>query len=165
MTSDEWVARTMKRLSRSTFRSSFTLNAHDAEYARCCGRTTIERHAYEMLTQRVGAAQPYKDGKQTPWHGHPVFTAQHATACCCRGCIEQWHHIPRGRELSVQEIDCLSRLVMAWIDRDLARHPAVDTNGSGWALPAGQTTHSAGSSHCPAHHTRDDTGFIQGTLL
>ncbi len=30
------------------------------------------------------AAEPRNDGKQTPFRGHPVFTAQHATATCCR---------------------------------------------------------------------------------
>ena len=65
------------------------------------------------------------DGRQTPWRGHPVFTAQHATATCCRGCIAKWHHLPQGRELTDAEIDRLADLVMAWIERDLIRHPAV----------------------------------------
>jgi hypothetical protein len=43
------------------------------------------------------------DGKQTPMRGHPVFIAQHATATCCRGCLEKWHAIPHGRALSEQE--------------------------------------------------------------
>ena len=30
---------------------------------------------------------------------HPVFIAQHATGCCCRGCFFKWHHIPAGRQL------------------------------------------------------------------
>lgn len=30
---------------------------------------------------------------------HPVFVAQHATAPCCRGCLEKWHRIPHGRAL------------------------------------------------------------------
>ena len=59
------------------------------------------------------------------WRGHPVFTAQHATATCCRGCIAKWHHLPQGRELTDAEIDRLADLVMAWIERDLIRHPAV----------------------------------------
>ena len=32
--------------------------------------------------------------KQNPFKGHPVFVAQHATTCCCRGCLEKWHQIP-----------------------------------------------------------------------
>ncbi|MEV6649888.1 DUF4186 family protein [Streptomyces sp. NPDC051219] len=42
-------------------------------------------------------------GKQTPYGGHPVFVAQHATATCCRTCLQRWHQIPKGRELSRTE--------------------------------------------------------------
>lgn len=120
-----WIEKTMERLSYSTFRSKFVLSDKDRAYARSKGKTTIDRHACELLRSRVGAANPVKDGKQTPWRGHPVFTAQHATAICCRGCIEKWHHIPRGRELTDEEIRRLADLIMVWIERDLIRHPAA----------------------------------------
>lgn len=120
-----WIEKTMERLSYSTFRSKFVLSDKDRAYARSKGKTTIDRHACELLRSRVGAANPVKDGKQTPRRGHPVFTAQHATATCCRGCIEKWHHIPRGRELTDEEIRRLADLIMAWIERDLIRHPAA----------------------------------------
>ncbi|WP_251023391.1 DUF4186 family protein [Streptomyces sp. ISL-10] len=29
----------------------------------------------------------------------PVFVAQHATATCCRTCLERWHVVPAGRAL------------------------------------------------------------------
>ena len=83
----------------------------------------IDRHARELLRKRVGAAEPRNDGRQTPWRGHPVFTAQHATATCCRGCIAKWHGIPKGVALTDGQIGRLADLVMAWIDRDLAAHP------------------------------------------
>lgn len=35
--------------------------------------------------------------------GISVFIAQHATACCCRGCLYKWHGIPVGRELTAEE--------------------------------------------------------------
>lgn len=120
-----WIEKTMERLSYSTFRSKFVLSDKDRAYARSKGKTTIDRQACELLRSRVGAANPVKDGKQTPWRGHPVFTAQHATATCCRGCIEKWHHIPRGRELTDEEIRRLADLIMVWIERDLIRHPAA----------------------------------------
>ncbi|PLS31827.1 hypothetical protein Uis1B_0366 [Bifidobacterium margollesii] len=119
-----WIGRTLDRLGQSRFRAKFVLIDKDRAYARAKGKTTIDRHAHEMLAKRVGSAEPYKDGKQTPWRGHPVFTAQHATATCCRGCIEKWHRIPKGRALTDEEIDQLAALVMAWIERDLRNHPA-----------------------------------------
>ncbi|MBT1167024.1 DUF4186 domain-containing protein [Bifidobacterium simiarum] len=119
-----WIGQTLARLTTSRFRAKFVLSDKDRVYARAKGKETIDRHAHEMLAKRVGPAEPYKDGKQTPWRGHPVFTAQHATATCCRGCIEKWHHIPKGRALTDEEIDRLAALVMAWIERDLKNHPA-----------------------------------------
>lgn len=121
----EWIGRTLERLSHSQFRSKFRLSAKDLAYTVDKGPETIDRHAHEMLRKRVGDAFPLKDGKQTPWRGHPVFTAQHATATCCRGCMEKWHHIPKGRELTDDEVDRLSALVMAWIARDVMRSEAA----------------------------------------
>lgn len=118
-----WTADMLARLGTSKFRAKFVLSDKDRAYARAKGKAVIDRHAHELLAKRVGPAHPLKDGKQTPWRGHPVFTAQHATATCCRGCIEKWHHIPQGRELTDEEIDRLSALVMAWIERDLINHP------------------------------------------
>nr|WP_240544377.1 DUF4186 domain-containing protein [Bifidobacterium sp. SO4] len=114
----------MERLAHSQFRAKFQLADKDRAYARAKGKAIIDRHAREMLRDRVGAAEPKNDGRQTPWRGHPVFTAQHATATCCRGCIEKWHHIPKGRELTDDEVNRLADLVMAWIERDLVNHPA-----------------------------------------
>lgn len=117
-----WIHETLRRLSTSKFRADFTLSAKDRAYARDRGETVIRDHARDLLEKRVGGANPARDGKQTPFRGHPVFTAQHATATCCRGCIEKWHRIPKGRPLTADELDCLSSLVIAWIRRDMARH-------------------------------------------
>lgn len=35
----------------------------------------------------------------------------------------RWHHIPKGQPLTEAQIDRLAALVMAWIERDLRRHP------------------------------------------
>jgi exodeoxyribonuclease V alpha subunit len=50
--------------------------------------------------------------------GHPVFLAQHATATCCRGCLEKWHWIPRGRELTSNEQKYVVDVIMRWIQED-----------------------------------------------
>ena len=53
--------------------------------------------------------------------GHPVFVAQHACACCCRGCLEKWHRIPQGRALTEEEMTFVVELLLAWIQKDLGR--------------------------------------------
>ena len=113
------TAAALARLSQSRFRAQFELSAKDREYALCRGRAEIAQHALELIRARVGAAEPLHDGKQTPFRGHPVFTAQHATATCCRGCIQRWHGIPMGRALDEADLERLAALVMAWLDQRL----------------------------------------------
>lgn len=49
--------------------------------------------------------------------GHPVFIAQHATSTCCRGCLNKWWKIPKGRELTEEEVDFVVGLIMAFIKK------------------------------------------------
>ena len=106
-----------ERLACSRFRSSFSLNANDRAYIADKGMDTIRRHAHDFVEKRLAPSEPQNDGKQTPMRGHPVFVAQHATATCCRGCLEKWHNIPKGRELTIQEQDYVVNVILQWIDR------------------------------------------------
>ena len=107
------------RLSRSDFRSRFHLSAQDRAYIVEKGMGTVYRHAQDFVANRLSAENPKNDGKQTPMKGHPVFIAQHATACCCRGCIEKWHHIPAGKVLTADEQAYIVDVLMDWISREL----------------------------------------------
>ena len=80
----------------------------------------IYSHACDYIRDRVAPANPENDGKQTPLRGHPVFIAQHATATCCRGCIEKWHKFPKGRELTKFEQEYLVSIIMEWIKRQIS---------------------------------------------
>jgi len=70
-------------LSHSAFRSKFRLSYADRTYAETRNDELLKKHAKEILHDRIGSANPKNDGKQTPYKGHPIFTAQHATGCCC----------------------------------------------------------------------------------
>ena len=70
---------------------------------------------------RLAPAQIANDGHQTPMKGHPVFTAQHATACCCRTCLMKWHGITPGHALTDAEKAFVIELIIAWIRADLAK--------------------------------------------
>lgn len=109
------------RLAHSEFRSRFRLRAADRAYVEGKGLATIRRHAEEFVRKRLSPAFPPNDGHQTPMRGHPVFIAQHATACCCRGCLGKWHGIPAGRPLTAEEEAYVVRVVMAWIVRQMER--------------------------------------------
>jgi predicted Fe-S protein YdhL (DUF1289 family) len=82
------------------------------------------RDAEYLIAKRLAPAAPLKDGKQTPFKGHPVFVAQHATATCCRGCLEKWHAIPRGRELTREEQDHVVAAIERWLSSQKLGRPA-----------------------------------------
>lgn len=108
-----------QRLSRSTFRSQFHLKNKDKEYIQEKGMITIGQHAQDFISERLAPAEIKNDGKQTPMRGHPIFIAQHATGCCCRGCLEKWHHIPKGKELTKEEKDYVVSVLLDWIYEQL----------------------------------------------
>jgi exodeoxyribonuclease V alpha subunit len=104
------------KLSKSKFRSSFHLNNKMIEYVSTKGIDKIKKDAYELLEKRLKPAFIPNDGKQTPMRQvHPVFIAQHACACCCRGCLLKWYNIPKERELSKDEIDYIVSILISWI--------------------------------------------------
>lgn len=120
------MARELAHLAQSDFRARFRLNAKDRETAQTKGDALLRQHALEIITKRLAPAQIANDGHQTPIKGHPVFTAQHATACCCRKCLEKWHHIPAGRELSAAEQRYVVAVLMAWIGRQPLRQAGTN---------------------------------------
>ncbi len=109
------------RLARSEFRSRFHLSDKDKEYVREKGAETIRSHAANFVAKRLSDENPANDSRQTPMKCHPVFIAQHATACCCRGCLEKWHNIPAGKVLTQAEQEYIVDVLMDWISRQLGR--------------------------------------------
>lgn len=103
------------KLSLSKFRSSFHLRKYMLSYIDEKGFDVIKEHAYDFINKRLKPSNIINDGKQTPMKGHPVFIAQHACGCCCRGCLEKWHKIPKNRELTNDEVDYIVSLLMKWL--------------------------------------------------
>ena len=108
----------LEKLSKSKFRSSFHLKAKDIVYIDEKGMDTVRRHAEDFIEKKLATAYPENDGKQTPMKNHPVFIAQHACACCCRGCLEKWYKVPKGRELTKAQQEKIVNLLMSWIKKE-----------------------------------------------
>ena len=110
-----------ENLSKSKFRSSFHLRKYMIDYVNEKGMDKIEEHAYDFINKKLKPAYPKNDGRQTAYKGHPVFVAQHATGTCCRGCLEKWHHIPKGQELTDEEVDYVVKVIMKWIENEMIK--------------------------------------------
>lgn len=109
----------LERLSKSTFRGRFKLRDKEKQYIEQKGLDRIKSHAEDFIRDRVSPSIIPNDGRQTPMKGHPVFIAQHATATCCRGCINKWHKIPKDVELTQEQQDYIVGLIMKWIKRQI----------------------------------------------
>ena len=122
MTNKEIINKKLLELSKSKFRSSFHLKDNMINYINEKGFNNIKNHAYDFINERLAPANPINDGKQTPMKGHPVFIAQHACACCCRGCLEKWHHISKNKALTNNEINYIVMLLITWIKKEYRKH-------------------------------------------
>ena len=91
----EYINNKLNSLSKSKFRSSFHLRKYMIDYINEKGLDKIEEHTREI-----------------------IINAQHACACCCRGCLEKWHKIPKGKKLEEREINYITALLMEWIKRE-----------------------------------------------
>lgn len=112
---------TLKRkLAHSPFRSSFHLDKKSREYVQEKGEETIARHALDFINKRLAPKDILNDGKQTPMKGHPVFIAQHATATCCRACLEKWHGIKKDHDLDEYEIKYITDIIMSFIRDEMS---------------------------------------------
>lgn len=108
----------LEKLSHSPFRSQIHLQEKELNYLRLKGMSEVLQHAADFIEKRLASALPVNDGKQTPWRNHPVFVAQHATATCCRGCLEKWHQIPKGRALTAAEQGYIVEVIGEWLSRE-----------------------------------------------
>jgi hypothetical protein len=108
-------------LAKSKFRARFHLGKTELAIIQKKGIDTVRQHAWDLIDKRLGDAIPHNDGKQTPYRGHPVFVAQHATATCCRSCLLKWHKIAKGYMLTSDHKMYIVDVIMEWITRDISR--------------------------------------------
>ena len=106
----------LESLAKSKFRSSFKLGKKYIDYIDKVGLVKIRSHAKDFIEKRL-AVKPLNDGHQTPYKGHPVFIAQHATATCCRKCLNKWYKIAENKTLTEDEITSILNIIMKWIDK------------------------------------------------
>ena len=108
-----------RRLAASAFRRKFRLQGRELAYLQTWGLPHVMKQAADLIRQRLAPAEPKNDGRQTPWRNHPVFVAQHATATCCRGCLEKTHGIAKGHALDEAELGHVLAALERWLRAQL----------------------------------------------
>jgi hypothetical protein len=113
---------TFRALRHELIRSHFFQEPIDeaaVAHARRKGRIRLREAVRIRLERYLAPAEPMRDGRQTPFTGSSIFYAQHATACCCRTCLEYWHNIPKGRALTEQELQYCEALIDLFLQQRL----------------------------------------------
>lgn len=113
------VAATFDELQHEYIRHGFFHTPFDQwakDEARQLGMDGLKGRVRPLLGRKIGPEKIFRDGTQTKKEGSALFYAQHATATCCRKCLEYWHGIKRGKQLSEQELDYCEGLVLAYLD-------------------------------------------------
>lgn len=108
-------------LAQSEFRQRFQLGPVEHDYLASRGMDDILVQAEDLIARRLAPAEPPNDGRQTPWRGHPVFVAQHATGTCCRNCLAKWHDIARGAALTDEEQAHVIAVLERWLRAEVER--------------------------------------------
>ena len=106
------------RLAQSDFRSRFRLGPEEVACIERRGMAVIRRHAEDFVRRRLAPAFIPNDGRQTPMRGHPVFIAQHATACCdpCRSGADR-----TGTAICRGGLDGMDRTAVGAVSGDVRR--------------------------------------------
>ena len=125
------VGNTVACLERELIRHRYwhtSLDGKAVSHAMNKGLDGLRDAAEHRLRKYVGPPRSklFRDGMQTPKRGNAIYYAQHATATCCRKCIEAWHGIPREQALTNDQIGYMTQLLMHYVDK---RMPELTPNG------------------------------------
>jgi hypothetical protein len=95
------------------------LSQRALNHARRKGRRGLRERVKKHLSTAIGPAHPWHDGRQTPMADDSpsaIPYGQHATATCCRKCLEYWHGIPQGEAISEQDLNYLTELLCRFLE-------------------------------------------------
>lgn len=112
------VVNTFEELRIEYWRHSWwhrDIDVRAINHARRKGRVNLKDCVYQRLRSSVAIWKPFIDGRQTGKEENIIFYAQHATATCCRKCIEHWHGIPKAQVLTDDEIEYFADLIMMYV--------------------------------------------------
>jgi len=122
------VANTFTALENETFRRHMMhvdVPSKVRQLALKRGTGELHQRTERAVRQALGkrrSQNPY-DGRQTPRETSPSARiqhfAQHATATCCRQCLEYWHGIPAEADITEEQLDYGVALAWEYVQRRL----------------------------------------------
>lgn len=126
---------------RHEFWCTLELSERAKNYAKRLGRNRLPEAALNIVRSKVGKPADNFDGRRTPWEdkAHILQYAQHATATCCRKCMEVWHNIPVTQHLSDEDIAYFAALLLIYVDArmpELSKEPQHVPRAIKRTLPA-----------------------------
>jgi hypothetical protein len=100
------------------------------EFALSRGKDAILKKASEIISKKIAKIPTgHWDYKCTPKQGKEIINyAQHATATCCRKCLDRWHNIPENKVLTSEQIKYCVDLIELYVnDRipNLLNEPSI----------------------------------------
>lgn len=124
------VANTFESLRLEMIRHHYwhtPIDAKALKHAQGKGFVGLREATDRRLRKYLGSpsSQLFRDGMQTPISGNVIYYAQHATATCCRKCMEAWHAVDRETPLSDHEVGYATELVMRYIEERLPDLPSL----------------------------------------
>lgn len=128
------VAGTFSELSHEYIRHVFfhaPFDEKSKQEALALGLTRLKSNVRPLLEKKIAPAKIFRDGTQTTKGDSAIHYAQHATATCCRKCLEYWHGIERNRDLTKEELDYCEALVLAYLDRRAPELMSEDETSAG----------------------------------
>lgn len=100
----------------------------DKALNKASGKTISElKEEIEKILRRTltkPSEKQFRDGTQTKKDGNVIFYAQHATATCCRKCLEEWYDINKNKKLDEKNLEYLVEIVMIYLTKRL---PGLNT--------------------------------------
>ncbi len=127
------VKHTIAALKLELIRHHFwhlSLSGYAENYARRKGKAGMPEAVRHCLEKAIGSAFHPRQGRQTPFNTSPtanvIHYAQHATATCCRVCVNEWHGIPADQDLTPEQLTYLTELAMVYV---LEKIPDLDQEG------------------------------------
>ena len=85
--------------------------------AKKLSRDELRNHVKSVLKSKIGNSPSAWDGRQTPMTGGEIVNyAQHATATCCRKCLEYWHNMKATEKLTEDQLEFCVDLAMLYIE-------------------------------------------------